>query len=119
NRFDDGTLPAIDAWYGADSPDPASVKGLKSELIDSSGKPGDRFRPGDQLRLRISADEPMYFQYVLVNSDGRIARQSKVDAYEPSNEPLDVRVTAAGGLSDEPGKARLIVFVSPRRFLPA
>jgi hypothetical protein len=115
-----GAIGALDAWHGSDPNGPSSVKGLKVGILDFTKKqPRSRFQPDDRFWLRVSADEPMYFQYIWVNSIGEINTPGEVRSYDPTDGPKDIVLPLEGGLNDELGKERVIVFAAPREFKPA
>ena len=109
-------VSAVDSWHGPDPGGESTVKGLQVETIDFSvNKPKDKFKPEDRFRLRISADEKMFFQLVWVDSAGKIDTRTPVEAYVPG-KPREIVLPIDGGLSDEEGRERLMVFASPRKF---
>jgi hypothetical protein len=111
------TIPAVDAWRGADPTGDPSVKGLKVETIDFSlNMPKSRFAPNQRFRLRITAEEPMYYQLLWVDSTGKVDTRTNVEAYDPAKGAKDIILPVEGGLGDELGKERLTVFASPRPF---
>jgi hypothetical protein len=113
-------IPAIDSRYGVDPAGMATVKGFKVETIDADGKPRDRFSPKEKFRLRVVAEEAMYFQLVWIDSAGAIDTRTPVVAYDPRRGPHDIDLPIDGlGLGDELGKERLIVFAAPHSFAPA
>jgi hypothetical protein len=109
-------ISAVDAWYGGDPPSPPTVKGLTVQTLDLANKPRSRFRPNDRFKLRVTAAEPMHFQYAWVNSFGQIDKHSQVVAFDPAKGPRDIELPPEGGLDEKPGDERLIVFASPAAF---
>jgi hypothetical protein len=118
-RAESSAIPAVDAWRGGDPPGPPTVKGLTVQTLDLDNKPRSRFRPNDRFKLRVAAEEPMHFQYVWVNSNGQIDKHSQVVAYDPAQGPKEIVLPPEGGLGDELGQERLIVFASQTAFPPA
>lgn len=115
-----GAIPAIDAWYGPDPEGNPTVKGLKVETLDiAADKPRSRFYPKERFRLRVSAEERMYCQYVWVNSAGEVDKRSNLQMFDPVKGPIDFVIPDEGDLADELGKERLIVFAAPSEFAPA
>jgi mono/diheme cytochrome c family protein len=109
-------VSAVDAWHGSDPAGESTVKGLKVETIDFSlNMPKSKFKPEDRFRLRISADEKMYFQLVWIDSAGKIDTRTKVEEYVPG-KPREIVLPSEGGLSDEEGRERLMLFASSREF---
>jgi hypothetical protein len=110
------SVPAVDASYGIDPDGESTVKGLKVETIDfSQNKPRDKFKPDERFRLRISADQPMFYQYVWVNSAREIETYSKVHQYKPG-EPDTYLLPSEGGLGDALGFEKIMVFASRTEF---
>jgi mono/diheme cytochrome c family protein len=115
-KVEASAIPAVDAWHGGDPPGPPSVKGFSVQTLGLDNKPRSRFRPNDRFKLRVTAEEPMHFQYLWVNSSGQIDKHSQVVAFDPAQGPKDIVLPPEGGLGDESGRERLIVFGSPTAF---
>lgn len=115
-KVEPSMIPALDAWHGGEPASPSTVKGLTVATIDSDNKPRTRFQSDEKFRLRISALEPMYFQYVWVDSNRQIHKHGEVLSYDPSTGSRDIVLLPEGNSSGETGKARLIVFASPSSF---
>jgi mono/diheme cytochrome c family protein len=120
-------IPALDAWFEPDPPIARlSVQGLKVDTISATGTAeAHTFRPGDTFRLRVAADEIMYYQFVWLNSAGRVDTKSDVTKYQalgltpdlitlPHTPPGKKKNVLAEVTTPETEQVR--VFVGPRQF---
>jgi hypothetical protein len=129
-----GAIPAVDAWHGRDPTGESSVKGLKVETTEDSPVKGlkvetidfslnkvrDKFYPDERFRLRITADEDMFFEVIWVDSKQKVDTRLPVKEYK-SGKPWEIPLPLDGGLSGEEfGQERLMVFACARaEFAPA
>ena len=120
-------LPALDAWFQPDPPDgPLVVDGLKIDTISAtSNAPVRTFHPGDTFRLRVQANEIMYYQFVWLNAAGRVDTKSDVTKYQAlmlTPDLITLPHTPPGKKKNvlanvtEPETEQIRVFVGPRIF---
>src|SRR5262245_21921362 len=126
-----GALRAVDAWHGLDPAEVTAVKGLKvettadwptvpglmGETIDvSRNMPRDKFYGGERVRLRVSADDKMYFQLVWLSAKNQVSRWPPTEKYESPGKAWET-VLPGTGIDDvldpeELGTEKLMVFAS-------
>ena len=109
-------IPAIDSLYGPDH-SPVVPRGLVIGTFDFSfDRPRVKFSPGDKLRLRLKADDKLFYEMMWIDSDAKIATFTFVEKNEAGKTAELILPEKDDVLGVVLGKEKFLLFVSTREF---
>ena len=110
-------VPAIDSLYGPDPPTTA-VKGLAVGTFDFSfNRPRPTFSPNDRLRLRVTAADEFFFEWVWMDFEKKIYTFKQLQKV-PAGKTAETPLPEDDALGEDLGTERFFVFVSTLKFDP-